>query len=124
MPTQAMITPEIAPFWDAAAAGQLVVKHCNACGQNHYYPRAHCPFCMSSDVAWLTCTGEGVIYSFTTLKRGPAPAYVTLAEGPTILSAIIDCEPGKLAIGRRVVVVFRPLSEGGPSMPVFTLVRD
>lgn len=115
------ITPDIAPFWQAAAEGELVVKHCNRCGENHFYPRALCPFCLSSETTWLRCSGEADIYSFTTLKRGPAPAYVTLKEGPTILTVIIDADPAALSIGKRVSIDFRPLAEGQPPMPVFRL---
>lgn len=116
------LTPDIAPFWAAAAKGELAIKHCNTCAANHFFPRPHCPFCMSADTAWLTCSGEGEIYSFTTQKRGPAPAYITLKEGPTILSAIVDATPEALRIGARVAVAFQPLGDGQPPMPVFRLL--
>ena len=35
----------LAPYWEAAAAGRLLLKHCRACDKT-YYPRL-CPFCLS-----------------------------------------------------------------------------
>ena len=35
--------PETKAFWDAAAAGKLMIGKCTACGQVHYYPRSICP---------------------------------------------------------------------------------
>ena len=35
------------PFWDGANAHRLVIKHCNACGEYHHYPRPFCPKCWS-----------------------------------------------------------------------------
>ena len=48
-------------------------------------------------------------------------AYVTLAEGTTMMSNIVDCDPDKLRIGQPVTVTFRP-SDGGPALPMFTPV--
>ena len=49
------------PFWDAAAAGKFLVKHCAACGKTHYYPRALCPHCLSADTQWRESAGQGTI---------------------------------------------------------------
>ena len=46
-------------------------------------------------------------------------AYVTLAEGPTMLTNIVDCDFDKLKIGQKVKVVFKP-TDGGPPLPMFT----
>ncbi|HEY4908260.1 MAG TPA: zinc ribbon domain-containing protein, partial [Methylomirabilota bacterium] len=37
--------PETRPFWEAAAAGRLLIGKCKTCGKPHYYPRAICPLC-------------------------------------------------------------------------------
>jgi uncharacterized OB-fold protein len=47
-----------------------------------------------------------------------ALAYVTLAEGPKMLTNIVDCDFDKLAIGQKVHVVFKPAKEG-PPIPAF-----
>ncbi len=114
--------PETKPYWLAAQRGVLLVRRCRGCGEAHHYPRTICPFCMSDDTEWQTASGRGVIYSFSVMRQASEPyviAYVTLAEGPTMLSNIVDADLGEIAIGRAVMVVFRP-SEGGPPIPVFT----
>ena len=115
--------PETKPFWDAAAEGKLLIKRCRACGEAHYYPRALCPHCFSAETAWQEARGEGTIYSYSVVRRGaPVPyaiAYVTLAEGVTMMTNIVDCDLDAVRIGQRVRVVFKP-SEGGPPVPMFT----
>jgi uncharacterized OB-fold protein len=50
---------------------------------------------------------------------GPfAIAYVTLKEGPTLQTNIVDCEIDKIKIGQKVKVVFKP-TDGAP-LPFFT----
>ena len=115
--------PETKPFWDAAAEGKLLIKRCRACGEAHYYPRTLCPHCFSAETAWQEAKGEGTIYSYSVVRRGaPVPyaiAYVTLAEGVTMMTNIVDCDLDTVRIGQRVRVVFKP-SEGGPPVPMFT----
>jgi uncharacterized OB-fold protein len=115
------IWPDAKPYWEAAAEGRLLVKACNACDQAYFYPRPLCPFCMSDDTRWLECSGGGEVYSFTVTARAPVfqvPALITLDEGPTMMSAIVDADPASVAIGQRVRVAFAPTVDGQP-IPVF-----
>ena len=114
--------PDTKPFFDAAAEGRFVVRKCTACNQVHWYPRALCPFCFSDKLDWVPASGRGSIYSFSVMKRAETPyaiAYVTLEEGPTMMTNIVDCDFDSLRIGLPVRLVFRP-TEGGPPMPTFT----
>jgi uncharacterized OB-fold protein len=45
-------------------------------------------------------------------------AYVTLDEGVTLLTQVVDCDLEAVRIGDRVAVLFRA-TEGGPPVPVF-----
>lgn len=114
--------PENREYWEAAERGELLVKRCTNCAKPHYYPRAHCPFCGSAETIWEKSCGEGEIYSFTIVRYGSAPfclAYVTLNEGVTMMSSIVDCEFDTLEIGARVRVVFKP-GVDGKATPMFT----
>jgi uncharacterized OB-fold protein len=117
-----MVSVETKPFWDAAAEGRFLIKRCTDCGQAFWYPRNLCPFCMSADTAWEESPGEGVVYTFSIMRRSPtgpyAIGYVTLDEGPAVLTNFVDVTPEALAIGMRVKVRFQP-TEGGPPAPVF-----
>ena len=115
------VTPETQPFWEAAAAGRLLIKQCEACGERHHYPRPICPFCGSDRTAWRDASGRGTIYSYSVMRSVPAPyaiAYVTLEEGVTMMTNIVDCDLDAIRIGQRVRVVFKP-TEGGPPVPMF-----
>ena len=111
-----------APFWQAAAVGMLLIRRCKACGEAHWYPRPFCPHCSSDDTDWEPASGGGTIYSYTVTRRaGPVPyvlAYVTLDEGVTMLTNLVDAEIESLHIGQRVRVTFRQ-AEGGGAVPVF-----
>jgi uncharacterized protein len=54
---------ETQPFWDALKDGKFLLRHCNACGRDHYYPRPFCPTCWSDDVAWKEASGRGTLYT-------------------------------------------------------------
>jgi uncharacterized OB-fold protein len=113
--------PETATFWDAAANGSLLLKTCRSCKEPHFYPRTICPFCNSDDTEWLTSSGRGTIYSWSVMRRAPNPyaiAFVTLAEGPTIMSNIVECDFDALRIGQEVELIFVP-AEDGAAVPMF-----
>ncbi len=114
--------PETRPFWDAAAEGRLLIGKCRSCGKPHYYPRAICPLCGSDATELVQASGRGSIYSYSVMRRVPVPyalAYVTLDEGVTMMTNIVDCDLDAIRIGQRVRVVFKP-SDGGPPVAMFT----
>ncbi len=118
------VLPESLPFWQAADEGRYLVKKCSSCGKVHHYPRDICPFCLSADTVWQDSPGTGVVYSFSTMGQSDAAytmAYVTLDEGVTVMSNLVDCDPAKVTIGQKVRVVFTP-TEGGHAVPMFTPV--
>lgn len=111
------------PFWQAAAEGSLLFKHCDSCDRPHWYPRLLCPYCMSADTRWRPSSGRGTIYSVSVTRRmGPVPyaiAYVRLEEGVTLLSNIVDCDLDALRIGDTVRLCFKT-AENGQAIPMFT----
>jgi hypothetical protein len=47
-------------------------------------------------------------------------AYVTLEEGPTMMTQIVDCDLDDVRIGQDVTVVFKPTEgEDTPPVPMF-----
>lgn len=114
------------PFWEATARGEFRIALCSACNEAHHYPRATCPFCRSSEIFFEAASGRGTIYSLAVTRRPDAPlrvvAYVTLEEGPTIMTKIVDA-PDDIAIGAPVRVDFEAHPEG-LTVPVFRLARN
>jgi len=114
--------PETQAFWKAAEQGKLMIGKCSACGKVHYYPRAICPFCFSDRTELQQASGIGTVYTYSVMRRAPIPyaiAYVTLSEGPTMMTNIVDCDLDKIRIGQSVKLVFKP-TDGGPPVPMFT----
>jgi uncharacterized OB-fold protein len=116
------INAENKPFFDAAREGKLVLKRCLACSELHYYPRSICPFCASERTEWVAAKGRGRIYSYSVMRRAAEPyaiAYVTLDEGVTLLTNLVDCDFDRLKIGDPVRLVFKGAA-GGEMIPMFT----
>ena len=60
------------PFWEAAGQGRLMVGFCNACGENHYYPRSICPICIVDCEAGTLRIGQRVRVHFVEAEDGCA----------------------------------------------------
>ncbi|KAA0076184.1 Zn-ribbon domain-containing OB-fold protein [Tardiphaga sp. P9-11] len=114
--------PESQPFWDAAKDGKFMIKRCTTCGEAHFFPRAICPFCFSDKTEWEQSSGEGEIYTYSHMRKsatGPyVIAYVTLKEGPSVQTNIVDCDLTTVKIGQKVKVVWKQ-TDGAP-LPFFT----
>ncbi|QES48811.1 nucleic acid-binding protein [Streptomyces venezuelae] len=119
------------PYWAAAAEGRLLLRRCTACTRAHHYPREFCPYCWAGEdrVAWETASGDAVLYTWSVIHRNDLPpfgtrvpyvaAVVDLAEGPRMMTEIVDCAAAELRIGMRLRVAFRPEPEAGLAVPVF-----
>ena len=112
--------PEIDAFtrtyWDAAARGRLLLRRCADCGRAHHYPREFCPYCWSEDVDWEQASGRAVLYTWSVVYGNDLPpfrdrlpyvaAVVDLAEGPRMMTALVDCDPLTLCAGQALHVTF------------------
>ncbi len=115
--------PETREFWSALDEGRFLIRHCRQCQRTHWYPRAICPHCASSETGWQAASGDGIIYSYSisrTAKPQAAIAYVKLAEGPTMMTSIVDSSFDDIAIGKPVRLVIRKGGDDIP-LPLFTL---
>jgi uncharacterized OB-fold protein len=75
-------------------------------------------------VDWKQASGRGSIHSFSVVHRKDASyviAYVTLEEGVTVFTNIVDSDAAAVAIGAPVEVVFEP-SRTGQKVPVFRVL--
>jgi uncharacterized OB-fold protein len=108
--------PENKSFLEAAQNDQLLLKHCKACNQAHYYPRTICPHCGSDDTTWVKSGGVGEVYSYTVMRRGVevpfAMAYVRLQEGISMLTHLTNCDFDSIRVGQKVRVVFQETQDG------------
>lgn len=122
------IDNESQPWWDATAEHRLLIKRCTACDHRYWYPRDFCPSCWSDDTVWEEASGRGRLYTFSVVQRNDLPpwdgrvpyvaAIVDLAEGPRMMSMVVDCEEDGLAIDMDLEVAFLD-DEEGFTLPVF-----
>lgn len=114
------------PYWQACARQELTYQRCTGCNQPCWPARSHCPDCGTRTLEWQRSAGRGTVYSFSTVGRGPTPAwqeiapytvgFVELEEGYFLFTQI-DAPPESIAIGDRVEVAF--IRRGRQMLPVF-----
>jgi uncharacterized OB-fold protein len=112
------ITPEMAPFWEAAKKRSLVVQRCTPCGRLRFPARAVCSSCWSRDVEWTPVRGRGEVFSVVVMHQAAHPAFaaiapyavavVALEEGVHIISGIVGRGPHEVEVGMAVEVDFEP----------------
>ena len=115
-----------APWWDATREHCLLVQQCENCRSVQWFPRFICMSCGSRDLGWGKASGRGVVDTFTVIHRAPRAglrtpyvlARVILAEGPVILSRIVDGDPTAIACEDPVVLAWHDLADGR-ALPVF-----
>jgi len=103
-------------FYAWCARGELRLRRCNACKEWCHVPRVICPACAARDWSWEPVRGTGRVFTWTVVHRAMHPAFmddvpyavvvVALDEGPRIVSRMVDCPPGELAMEMPVEVVF------------------
>ena len=114
--------PDNEKFWDAINEGKLLIPRCRDTGQFFWYPRKISPYTLSGNIEWIEASGSGIIYTYSVMRRAEPQyviAYVTLEEGVTMMTNIVDCDPESLKIGQPVKLLMLE-SEQGQKIPVFT----
>lgn len=116
------------PYWEAARRHELLIQRCLACGEHYFYPRPHCPHCLSNRTEWVRASGRGTVYAFTVVHRPPSPAFadrvpyvvalIDLAEGPRLMSNVVGCAPDAVHCGMAVEVAFEDVTPD-IALPVF-----
>jgi uncharacterized OB-fold protein len=122
-----------APFWEFCRRHELRVQRCESCGHYRHHPRPRCPNCRSDDFAWAECSGTGSVYSYTICHPPVLPAFadavpynvavIELAEGPFMVSNIVDCPNEDLFVGMAVELCFVEIDEE-LTIPQFRPVTD
>ena len=103
---------------------RLIAGVCNSCGTLAYPQRPVCIGCGGDRFTDKPLSGDGVLYTFTVVAGGGAPAefddqqtmtgdvlcgVVELEEGPRVMVQLADADPESLEIGMKVRAVVRRL---------------
>jgi uncharacterized OB-fold protein len=101
---------------------QLIGTACSECSAVQFPPREICPACGSVKFDKYSFSGNGEVYSFSTIYEAPvgfdenAPytvALVKLGEGPLVTAQLTDLGELQPEIGMRVEMVTRRLRSDG-----------
>ena len=115
-------TPETQFFWDKCKEHELWLQRCQTCQHVFFYPRMHCPECLSEDVPGFRASGKGTLWTYM-INHRPVPGFeddapyaiavVQLEEGPRMMSNIVGIEntPDNLVLDMPLEVVFEDATE-------------
>lgn len=114
-------------WWDATRSERLLLQRCADCGSVQHPPRPLCVECGGASLEEAEASGQGVVDTFTVVRRSPMPGFeppyvvarVILAEGPIVLTNIVDCEPEHVRCDLPVGLRWQALGDGR-SLPVFS----
>jgi uncharacterized OB-fold protein len=114
------------PFWEAGRDGVLRLQRCDSCGHIFFPPGRRCVACGSPELVWTEMSGKGEIWSWVVMHKqyfpDMPPPYVVLrvrlAEGPYLMTNLVDSGGREPEIGAKVRVVFQPA--GDIVLPQFT----
>ncbi len=121
--TQAIPTGVLVRHQAALAKGEFLIQQCGDCQQHIYFPREMCPHCGSAAVNFVKPSGQGTVYSVTTVRRKPAEggdynvSLIDLDEGVRLMSRVDNLAPDAVKIGQRVMA--RVLLKDDQGMVVF-----
>jgi len=122
------IDPGSQTYFDGAKAGEFMLLRCTACQTWHAPQAVVCWNCSGGHLAWAKASGKGTVHTFSVVHRVTTPGFtppynivmVELAEGPRVLSQIVDAPNEAIEIGLPVRAVFREF-ESGEVIPFFTI---
>ena len=101
---------------------QLIGNRCLNCGTKFFPPRQVCSECRHTEFEPFQFSGNGELYSFTTLRAAPegfenqlpySVGLIKLDEGPMVEAQLTDVNAEDLHIGLRVEMVTRKIREEG-----------
>ena len=114
------VSPEMAPFFEAARRHELVVQRCRGCRALRFPARDRCSRCLSREAEWIRVSGRGTVFSYAVMHQLYHPGFaaevpyavvvVELEEGVRILSNLVDCPASEVTVGLPVEAVFEEVS--------------
>ncbi len=128
------VTPDTAPYWEAARRRELRLQRCAGCRVFRFHPGPVCPRCGSDEAGWEQVSGRGEVYSYVVVHRATHPVFepdvpyvVALVEldetgGIRLPSRLVGVAPAGVSIGMAVEVDFAEVT-ADCAVPVFRPAR-
>jgi len=110
---------DTAYFWEGAAAGELRIQRCTACGSLRHPPGPACQDCQALARDFVVADGHGTVFSYVVHRHPPVPGQelpillvlVDLPEGVRMIGRLKDVEPGEIEIGMPVRASYTVVDE-------------
>jgi uncharacterized OB-fold protein len=119
------------PYWEGTKAGELRLQHCLDDGAWWSPPGECCPQCLGHNYEWKKSSGLGTIWTRIFMHQKYYKAFeddipynvvwIALDEGPMMTANVVDATNDEIQIGRRVEVVFDPVTDE-VTIPRFRLI--
>jgi len=114
-------------YWEHIREGSFWLQFCDHCQRYVFYPRKHCPYCLSENLEWRQTSGRGRVHSYTAVRVSALPefkdlvpyiyALVDLVEGVRIPTNIIGCAVDQVRVDMPVTLAI--IEREGRALPVF-----
>ena len=88
--------------------GKFLIQKCSSCENFQFFPRSFCITCSSDSLDWIAASGNGVVYSTTTVRRKAEiggdfnVSLIDLDEGVRVMGNVVDVDPSEVFIGLKV----------------------
>ncbi len=102
--------------------GRFMLQRSRSTGRYVFYPRVAAPGTGETDLDWVEASGDATVYAIT-VNRAREGAYnlalVDLAEGPRMMSRVVDVETAPIGTKLRAKIIE---ADGAP-LVVFEVAR-
>lgn len=93
--------PELRPYLDGLATGELLVPRCANCERTQWPPRPRCRWCRHQAFEWITAPSGAQLYSWTVTHRAPEPSFTGLVPYTLVIVAVPTDPPVRM-LGRMI----------------------
>jgi uncharacterized protein len=90
----------------ALAEGRFILQQCQKCTACRFPPALVCSACGSPELVWKEASGQGAVYSATTVREREGSynvSLIDLVEGARMMSRVEGIDPDKVQIGMKVL---------------------
>jgi uncharacterized OB-fold protein len=105
------VCPGASTFWAGVAEHKVLIHQCANCGRYSHPRQDACENCFGANLTWKSVSGEGTIYSFSTVYRAPRQrptpycvGLIRLVEDVYLFAGIEPVE--RVSIGAPVAPIF------------------
>ncbi len=102
--------------------GRFMLQRSRSTGRHVFYPRVAAPGTGETDLDWVEASGDATVYAITVNRAREGTynlALVDLAEGPRMMSRVVDVETAPIGTKLRAKIIE---TDGAP-LVVFEVAR-